>query len=175
LGIFGIFPFSSQQRDLREVQTKLRLVINPIAQSETALRDWDLWGPFIFCLLLCLILSVTAPNGQTSTLFAGVFSIVTFGGGVATVNVVLIGRSVAFFQSLCAIGYCLFPMSAAALVCLVLPWFIVRVIVVPAAFWWSVTSLARFFGHQIPADRRIIGLYPCALLYATVGWIIFLH
>jgi hypothetical protein len=96
----NILPLPSQQRDLREVEAKLRLLFDPTAQLETALRDWDLWGPF----MLCLFLAITAPNGQTSALFAGVFSIVTFGGGVAPLNIVLMGRSVAFFQWLSGIG-----------------------------------------------------------------------
>jgi hypothetical protein len=164
----NILPLSSQQRHLREVEAKLRLLINLTAQSETALRDWDLWGLF----MLCLFLTVRVPNGQTFALFSGVFSIVTF-RGVAPVNVVLMGRSVAFFQSLSVIGYCLLPMSRSALVCVVLPWLLVAVIVLSATLWWSVKSLARFFGHQFPADRNVIGLCPCALLYAAVGWFIF--
>jgi hypothetical protein len=121
------------------------------------------------------ILAITAPSGQTTMLFTGVFSILTFGGGVATLNVMLLSRTIGFFPSLCALGYCLFPLSIASLISLVFSWVLVKVVVIPAAWWWSITSLARFFGPQIPGDRKMLGLYPCALLYAILAWIIFLH
>lgn len=51
-------PISSTVlRDLKRVATKLRHVIFPVRSQAEALgelRDWDLWGP----LLLCLILSM---------------------------------------------------------------------------------------------------------------------
>jgi hypothetical protein len=124
---------------------------------------------------MSMILAITAPPGQTSILFTGVFSIVTFGGAVATLNVLLIGGTIGFFQSLCALGYCLFPLAIASLVSLIFPWLLVKAIVIPWAWWWSISSLSRFFGDQIPADRKILGLYPCALLYAILAWILFLH
>jgi hypothetical protein len=122
-----------------------------------------------------MILAITAPAGQTTVLFTGVFSILTFGGIVATLNVQLLSRTVGFFPSLCALGYCIFPLAIASLISLIFPWALVKIVVIPAAWWWSITSLARFFGHQIPEDRKVIGLYPCALLYAILAWIIFLH
>ena len=33
-----------------------------------------------------------------------------------TVNVVLLGGNIGFFQSMCLLGYCLFPMDLAALI-----------------------------------------------------------
>jgi hypothetical protein len=122
-----------------------------------------------------MILAATAPSGQTTFLFTGIFSIVTFGGAVATVNVMLIGGTIGFFPSLSALGYCLFPMATASLVSLVFPWVLVKLAVIPCAWWWSISSLSRFFGRQIPEDRKLLGLYPCALLYAILAWIIFLH
>ena len=36
---------------------KLRIVINPFSKDDTEqkrkeIRNWDLWGPFFFCLIL---------------------------------------------------------------------------------------------------------------------------
>lgn len=151
------------------------IVVNPKAETEHALRDWDLWGPLIFCLFLSTVLAITAPAGQTTLLFTGVFSIVTFGSAVVTVNLILLGSSVAFFQALCALGYCLFPIAVAALALAVLPWFALRLALVPVALWWSLFSVLRFFGRQIPENRKVIGLYPCVLLYAILSWIVFIH
>jgi hypothetical protein len=151
------------------------IVLNPRSSPDEALRDWDLWGPFIFGLLLSLFLALSAPAGQTTLLFTGVITIVTAGSIVVTANVILLGAPVSFFQSVCAIGHCLVPITAASLICLILSWFVFRLVTVPVALWWSVSALARLFGPKIPQNRKLIGLYPCALMYAILGWIVFIH
>jgi hypothetical protein len=55
------------------------------------LRDWDLWGPLIFCLLLSMFLSMRAPKKQTDLVFAGVFSIIWIGEAVVTLQIKLLG------------------------------------------------------------------------------------
>jgi hypothetical protein len=55
------------------------------------LRDWDLWGPLIFCLLLSMFLSMRAPEKQTDLVFAGVFSIIWIGESVVTLQIKLLG------------------------------------------------------------------------------------
>lgn len=45
------------------------------------------------------------------------FTEVALGAVVLTINVILLGGSIVFFQSLCLIGYCLFPIVIAAIVC----------------------------------------------------------
>lgn len=55
------------------------------------LRDWDLWGPLIFCLLLSMFLSMRAPDKQTDLVFAGVFSIIWIGESVVTLQIKLLG------------------------------------------------------------------------------------
>lgn len=47
-----------------------------------------------------------------------VFTEVALGAVVLTVNTILLGGNIVFFQSLCLIGYCLFPIDIAAIVCL---------------------------------------------------------
>lgn len=47
-----------------------------------------------------------------------VFTEVALGAVVLTVNVILLGGDIVFFQSMCLIGYCLFPVNIAAIVCL---------------------------------------------------------
>ena len=45
-----------------------------------------------------------------------VFGTCAAGAVVLTVNVVLLGGNIGFFQSMCLLGYCLFPMDLAAIV-----------------------------------------------------------
>eukprot|EP00878_Enallax_costatus_P037147 GHUV01041945.1.p2 GENE.GHUV01041945.1~~GHUV01041945.1.p2 ORF type:complete len:124 (+),score=18.04 GHUV01041945.1:230-601(+) len=46
-----------------------------------------------------------------------VFTEVALGAIVLTINVILLGGNIVFFQSLCLIGYCLFPIVIAAIIC----------------------------------------------------------
>jgi hypothetical protein len=55
------------------------------------LRDWDLWGPLIFCLLLSLFLSWGAGGQQRDLVFSGVFALVWVGEAVVTMQIKLLG------------------------------------------------------------------------------------
>lgn len=57
-------------RDLGAVWNKLKQVLVPVASNKNVLRDWDLWGP----LLLCLVLSMYAFHDLVS-LIAGYLSL----------------------------------------------------------------------------------------------------
>lgn len=79
----------------------------------------DLWGPLLVCLLLSSILSATAPGDSGSVVFAAVFVIVWFGAVTVTLNAQLLGGTISFFQSVCILGYCVFPLTLSALGCLI--------------------------------------------------------
>lgn len=55
------------------------------------LRDWDLWGPLVFCLLLSLLLSIRALEEQASLVFSGVFAMVWLGEVLVTMQIKLLG------------------------------------------------------------------------------------
>jgi len=55
------------------------------------LKDWDLWGPLVFCLLLSLLLSFRALEEQKSLVFSGVFAMVWIGEAVVTMQIKLLG------------------------------------------------------------------------------------
>lgn len=55
------------------------------------LRDWDLWGPLIFCLLLSVLLSLHAKEGQSEVRFSGVFALIWIGEAVVTLQIKLLG------------------------------------------------------------------------------------
>lgn len=54
------------------------------------LRDWDLWGPLLFCLLLSLLLSIRAGE-QANIVFSGVFAMVWLGEALVTMQIKLLG------------------------------------------------------------------------------------
>lgn len=61
------------------------------AHMSEGLRNWDLWGPLIFVLLLSLLLSWGAGGGQRDRVFSGVFAMVWAGMAVVTAQIRLLG------------------------------------------------------------------------------------
>ncbi len=78
------------------------------------------------------------------------------GAVVLTVNVVLLGGNIGFFQSMCLLGYCLFPMDLAAIVAAFVSNAIARWVVVGVALAWASWASVPFIG-----GRRGPGLPPC--------------
>lgn len=68
------------------------------------LRDWDLWGPLIFCLLLSLLLSFNARPDQKDLVFSGVFALVWIGEAVVTLQIKLLGGNMWVFRKHALIG-----------------------------------------------------------------------
>ena len=99
------------------------------------------------------------------------FALVSVGAIVLTVNVILLGGTIGFFQSLCLLGYCLFPMDAAAIVCATVRLMLVRWLVVGVCIAWSSWASIPFIGGAVPANRRALAIYPLVLLYTCVGWL----
>jgi hypothetical protein len=102
-------------------------------QAKAELKDWDLWGPLILCLTLAILLSSQAPpspankldpkltpSDDSSLVFGAVFIVTWCGAAVVTMNAKLLGGSVSFFQSICVLGYCLFPLVLAAIACIII-------------------------------------------------------
>eukprot|EP00301_Raphidiophrys_heterophryoidea_P005517 c12306_g2_i1.p1 GENE.c12306_g2_i1~~c12306_g2_i1.p1 ORF type:complete len:209 (+),score=37.59 c12306_g2_i1:38-628(+) len=160
-------------RDVRMVATKLRHVMDP--RSKTAvkqLRDWDLWGPLLLCLALSIVLSARAPADQTGLVFAAVFVVVWLGAAVVTVNAVLLGGTVSFFQSVCVLGYCIFPLLLASIVCLLWGNMIFRFLVTSSSFIWATTASVGFMAQMVPPDRKALAVYPVVLFYLFIAWMV---
>ena len=89
---------STQMRDVNNVWVKLKYALLPQQAGEQAkqLRDWDLWGPLFFCLLLAFTLSLSSSDHseESSTVAFGlVFSVVWVGAAVITFNAQLLGST----------------------------------------------------------------------------------
>lgn len=96
------------------------------------------YAAFTYCL--CInnsILSIEAPENQAVAIFTGVFVIVWLGAAIVTVNARFLGGAVSFFQSVCVIGYCLFPIVVSAIVALFVRLIWVRLPVSIITFAWS--------------------------------------
>ena len=80
-------------RDVRGLVGRWPEAVDGVLQGgmSDGLRDWDLWGPLIFCLLLSMFLSMRASSKQSDLVFSGVFSIVWIGEAVVTLQIKLLG------------------------------------------------------------------------------------
>ncbi|KAI0460250.1 hypothetical protein F5B21DRAFT_453882 [Xylaria acuta] len=79
-----------------ELQSLAGRVMDPEAllsqnNMTPGLRDWDLWGPLIFCLLLSVLLSICGQPKQKDAIFSGVFAIVWIGEAIVTLQIKLLG------------------------------------------------------------------------------------
>jgi len=138
-------------RDIMMVLNKLKFVMWPRGGGIQQLgKDWDLWGPLLLCLALSMILSWNAPEEQKALVFAAVFVIVWLGSAVVTLNALLLGGNLSFFHSVCVLGYCIFPLDVAALLCTLWSNPVWKTIVVPVCFVWSTGASVGFLQDLVP-------------------------
>jgi len=86
------------------------------------------------------MLSITTNADDRTLLFEIVFVIVWLGGAIIAINGQLLGGTISFFQSICLLGYCLFPLNLAAMLNVFLNPFVhvaVKITYVALAFLWS--------------------------------------
>ncbi|KAI5122901.1 hypothetical protein M0805_007579 [Coniferiporia weirii] len=165
-------------RDLHSIYIKLVQVLYPSRSGagREVLRDWDLWGPLILCLLLGIMLSVNAPAEQSLGVFTAVVVIVCLGSVVVTVQAKLLGGRVSFFQALCALGYCVAPLDIAALVSCFVRIIWVRIPVALGAWAWCIWASVNFLdGTKIEHQRILLAVYPLLLFYFILAWMILIQ
>jgi hypothetical protein len=171
-------------RDLNQVFDKLKVVLMPLGKESqqnviTKLREWDLWGPLLICLLLSCILSLTAPGDSASLVFAAVFVIVWFGAALVTLNAQLLGGTISFFQSICILGYCVFPLTLSAFACMIIgllyKQIILKLLIVGVGFVWSTRASVVFMVQVIKEERRALAVFPVFFFYTFIGWLILLQ
>jgi len=165
-------------RDVRSVRSKLEYVLMPKSRIESGgiLKKWDLWGPLILCLILSILLWAQSSSDQKKTVFGIVFVCFWVGSGIVTLNASLLGCQIPFFQSVCILGYCLFPLDIAAVICLFIPKVIafIKLIVLGAALYGATGASVSFISTIVPADRKALAVYPVWLFYLNIAWMILL-
>ncbi|KAK9697128.1 hypothetical protein RND81_08G016700 [Saponaria officinalis] len=162
------------KRDLSRIVSNLKLVVFPNPYREDpgkALRDWDLWGPFFFIVFLGLTLSWSA-SVKKSEVFAVAFALLAAGAVILTLNVLLLGGHIIFFQSLSLLGYCLFPLVVGAFICMLKDNAVLKVVVVCVTLAWSSWSAYPFMSSAVNPRRKALALYPVLLMYVSVGFLI---
>ncbi|KAI1261060.1 Yip1 domain-containing protein [Xylariaceae sp. FL1019] len=139
------------------------------------LRDWDLWGPLIFCLLLAVLLSICGKGDQKNTIFSGVFALVWVGEAVVTLQIKLLGGNISFMQSICIIGYTLFPLVIAALLSAVGLHPIPRIPIYLVLVGWAMAAGVSILGGSGVVSNRVgIAVYPLFIFYIGLGCLCFI-
>ncbi|XP_010526339.1 PREDICTED: protein YIPF6 homolog [Tarenaya hassleriana] len=162
------------KRDLSRIVSNLKLVVFPNPYREDpgkALRDWDLWGPFFFIVFLGLTLSWSA-SVKKSEVFAVAFALLAAGAVILTLNVLLLGGHIIFFQSLSLLGYCLFPLDIGAVICMLKDNAVIKIVVVSVTLAWSSWAAYPFMSSAVNPRRKALALYPVFLMYVSVGFLI---
>ncbi|KFY37663.1 hypothetical protein V494_04675 [Pseudogymnoascus sp. VKM F-4513 (FW-928)] len=160
------------REEVRNIAGRVMDTENLLSQGNMSqgLRDWDLWGPLVFCLALSLLLSFNARPEQKSVVFSGVFAMIWIGEAVVTAQIKLLGGNISFAQSVCIIGYTLFPLVIAALLsALHLPT-IPRIPVYIVLIGWSLAAGVSIMGGSGVVKNRVgIAVYPLFVFYVGLG------
>lgn len=139
------------------------------------LRDWDMWGPLIFCLLLSLLLSFSAKDDQKDVVFSGVFAMVWIGEAVVTLQIKLLGGNISFMQSVCIIGYTLFPLVIASTLSATGLGTIPRIPIYLVLIAWSLAAGVSILGGSGVVKNRVgIAVYPLFVFYLGLGCLCFI-
>ncbi|KAF8896413.1 hypothetical protein BD779DRAFT_1433651 [Infundibulicybe gibba] len=164
-------------RDLLSIYSKLVQVLYPRKSSgREVLRDWDLWGPLLLCLLLGIMLSINAPPAQSLGMFTSVIVICSLGALTVTIQAKLLGGRVSFFQGLCALGYCIAPLDIAALISCFVRVIWIRAPITLLAWAWCIWASVNFLdGTKIEQQRILLAVYPLLLFYFILAWMILIQ
>jgi hypothetical protein len=157
-------------RDLKAIARKVAIVAIPMLGRENELRDWDLWGPLLLCLMLALVLSSASSEDQRGVVFSAVFVVIWLGSAFVTINAKFLGSSLSFFQTVCVMGYCIAPMCIASLLALFISLWYLKLILVVIAWIWSTYASLRFFRGSVRPEREGLVVFPLALFYFFMSW-----
>jgi len=168
-------------RDVKAVCRKFTHILYPRTSSEL-LKDWDLWGPLLLCVLLAVLLQggKDEATGSMGPQFTEVFVVIWVGAAVVSLNSSLLGGKISLFQSICVLGYCIFPLF----ISMIISWLVVhisgqssasiaiRIIAALIGYAWSVYASIVFLGESQPRDRKALAVYPICLFYFILAWMV---
>ena len=150
-------------------------------------------GPLLFCLLLSFLLSLNAREDQRSLVFSGVFATIWIAEAIVTLQIKLLGgnmyvkrslisiagrantSSSSFFQSICIIGYTLFPLVIASLLSALHVPTIVRIPVYSVLGLWSLAAGVSILGGSgVVKNRVALAVYPLFVFYIGLDCLCFI-
>eukprot|EP01117_Protostelium_nocturnum_P012302 TRINITY_DN4529_c0_g1_i1.p1 TRINITY_DN4529_c0_g1~~TRINITY_DN4529_c0_g1_i1.p1 ORF type:complete len:228 (-),score=88.14 TRINITY_DN4529_c0_g1_i1:185-868(-) len=154
------------------IKTKAIQLLTPRKQiEERVLRDDDLGGPFLFCILLGFALVLQ--GGKLH--FGYIFGYSVMGSLLVYFLVNLLSeQSIGFSHTMSILGYCLFPMIILALSSFPFPpsqivGFVIAMVIVLFCTYSASSAFVRVMGTN---DQKFLLAYPVALIYASFALIV---
>lgn len=142
--------------------------------EEVTALDWDLWGPLTFSLAYSVTMGLLAPKLQTNVVFSGTFSFTWLFYLVVGLNIQLLGGTISFLSAISATGYSMFPLVVGAIINgLLIKWRFIRLIIMFVLNAWSLYAAQmslRCLG--VLPGRVFLAIYPVALMYAVLSWLV---
>ena len=161
-------------RDLKLIYYKLKYVMNPFSSNvdrKKHIQQWDLWGPLLFVTFLSCTLAINSKD-KSHTIIS-IFTIFWIGNLLVYINGNLLNSNIKFFQTICLLGYCLFPLNISALILSITHFYeILRVIIVLITLIWSLFSVKQYFKSLTSDDQSKLVFYPAILLFLFISWFI---
>ncbi|KAL7719977.1 Protein YIPF [Entamoeba marina] len=173
-------------RELKQVGIKLFHVVIFCTKTERVLKDWDLWGPMFICYALSLLLSISSMirNNDTnddqdisSYVFSIVFILFWLGSIVISLNTKFLGGKLSITQSICVIGYCVFPIFLGAVITTITTFIydkstlFIGIPVMVLCDVWSCMASFGFLQSAIKLSRRLLAVYPIVLFFTMLSWL----
>eukprot|EP01080_Neovahlkampfia_damariscottae_P001107 gene1107-10621_t len=162
-------------RDLKAIIIKISLVLIPRPSNISQLKNWDLWGPLFFCLSLAITLGNSAQTNQSALVFAAIFIVFWVGSTVVTINAQFLGSELSLFQSVCILGYCVFPLVICSFVFVFISSWLIRSFILPIGLIWSNLAAGAFLSDTVDMKRRLLVVFPIVLFYLFISWLIFVQ
>lgn len=162
-------------RDLTNIWLRTKLVFTRSSEEERldAMRNYDLWGPFLYFVLFALICSLHRSDNDESRsdVFQTILQVVTIGSMVLTVNGKLISSNIGLLQTLSILGYSFTPTLGAAIFILLITFSkILDFIIACQACYWSIRVSAKLVSCRTENSKKVLVTIPVILYQIMLTW-----
>ncbi len=102
-------------RDVRQIFIRLQVILdyrtNDLKNLEKQLKNYELWGPFIFILIFTITCTLHQGVSEIEQIFSLIMLLILGGNLILILNAKLLKTKITFLQGISLIGYCLFPLN----------------------------------------------------------------
>jgi len=153
------------------IKTKALSIILRRKLDDRLVKDEDLGGPFVFCILLGITLLFQGGKLHFGYIFG--YSILGSLALYILLNL-MTEQSIGLYHTMSVLGYCLIPMIFLALTSIIFPpTGIIGFLIAVSIIGFCTQSASLLFVKVLQtADQRYLFAYPIALLYACFALIV---
>lgn len=164
-------------RDLFNIFNKIKFFYQNTSNDkdfEKEIKDYDMWGPFLFFLFFASAISFSSANSLETT-FSTIIVFIIFGVSVIVMNFKLMKIQMNFFAGYATIGYLMFPLTGASIFNAIfhfLPFFLkfpVTLLALFASLKISWNLCLKISGQQ----NVFLTFYPISLFNICLSFFIF--